>query len=302
MIRREIVPVLFEKLKAVDAAFNDLSSYSDSRFKEQVSSIKQYFENTKFLLDNLARISSAHNKIKGATNDKLEKTYQVCSKSSIDYFDRIVRILQFHDIIQQRLAHIIEVNIRVETELGNFQRNESVGSLSYASLICEVIELYLAQLELIKKEYHQSFEEVKANLIGLSREINKVKEMTWDYSETGFFIDKQTMDLPDYITECMGFERELFQSVLNIDSETAFIDNTLALVKEVKGSTQNLCICTGPEIRNEEKEEVIKKLNQIFTMETEREIWYRIVSGAGFAAVLDSEKQENVQDNDIDLF
>jgi hypothetical protein len=297
LVDKDKISALLLKLKEVEGLIEEIKRRSDEKFIPQIRDISLYYKDATLLCNNLLHISAtlSENKASG----KLGRAYKEASEACSYRFNEVMKNLQFHDIIKQKLEHIAEVNNRLIDELSAGKINRPLASLPYTSMICELAALFSAQLGLIQQEYSDSFKEIKVQLSRIREEMKTVSEVAWNESEAAFYPAKQILDLPEHIIKCKTLETELGHRIDEIDSETEVAAKVTVLNALLKEVVRTFGFCNKLSDK-EEKRKVIEKLNQTFTMESERQLWHKVLCEAGFQDTV--KNNEDMDSSSIELF
>lgn len=297
-LSQQMRSVLIRELEAIDVILEELVKYADENFMPKVKDFQEHFTEVKILCTNLNDISATL--LKAEAVNKLGLTYRKCSDSCASHFGELIKTFQFHDIIQQKLHHLKDLNSSLLTEMKGAM-DEMKAPLPYTSVAHELISFYLAQRALILDEYTYSFEEIKKQLGMIKQEVGEVQEVAWNETEAAFFPDKNILDLPDHIFRCQSLEIELAQRIMDIESDKGFVENLSVLESHLSKLLPALgsCKSLGSE---EERTEMVKQLNQLFTMESERQLWRKVTAEAGLEISIELENSAEEKSSDIDLF
>ncbi|HAN77545.1 MAG TPA: hypothetical protein DCQ31_07120 [Bacteroidales bacterium] len=112
------------------------------------------------------------------------------SKESYDNIANIIKNLQYHDIIRQKMEHISATHKELLEELNQFKHSDSkvvlFSQAKYASQIPEIAELQAAQLVFTNKEYQKAIESITASFLETGSKLIKVSELTSELSGQHF--------------------------------------------------------------------------------------------------------------------
>lgn len=298
LIGKEKLSALAEEVKNIGGLLQELVKFADDHFMPKVKGFQGYYTETKTLCDNLNRV--AETLLKAEAASKLGLTYSSCSEACSNHFNELVRNFQFHDIIQQKVNHLQEVNSSMVVEL-EASLNGAAFAAAYLAVLNEVLEFYQAQLALIKTEYTLSFQEIRKQLNHIRDAVERVEIAIWEGAETAFFSEKDIIDLPEHIFKSQELAAELAQGIKEMEQDADFMNNLAILDKQLKKMLPVASLFHGW-WSHTEKEEAIKKINKVFTMESERQLWHKVIGAAGLAIIPDTEQEQEEEDSGIDLF
>lgn len=202
---------LIRNLKWVNSLFKRNFNVLIEYFNTGIIELNKLFHNNSNVTDLIvARINEAKEisiKQKALTDSELD----ILSEISANYFtsiDKIVTNLQYHDIIRQKLEHIISIHLEVINELNLVVdiENHKVNDTRFLSILPDITKIHSAQIDLTNKECQAAFESIKVNL-----------NTILDYSNTLYEICNK------FYTFSSVIDDELFE--LTSDNEYKYLDN-----------------------------------------------------------------------------
>lgn len=223
---------LIRNLKWINSLFKRNFNVLIEYFNSGIVELNNLFHNNSNITDLIvARINEAKeisNKQKALTDNELN----ILSEISINYFtsiDKIVTNLQYHDIIRQKLEHIISIHHEVINELNLVVdiENHKINDTKFLSILPDITKIHSAQIDFTNKECQAAFESIKNNLTTIL-----------DYSNTLFDICNKFYTFSSVIDE------ELFELTSDSEEKNLEIDNKLmqSFEKESISKLSNLSL------------------------------------------------------------
>ncbi|MGE5419010.1 MAG: hypothetical protein ACM3UT_02445 [Chloroflexota bacterium] len=126
------------------------------------------------------------------------------TRESSRRIDDIIKHLQYHDIICQKIDHIQKSHRRVIEEMGN--PSDTLGCYEDClpedcTRVCDIIDLQSAQLLLVSKEYQNALDVITSNFLGVAKEVTAISDLSGKLSfrdnSSQFTIIRQIKDLLD---------------------------------------------------------------------------------------------------------
>lgn len=126
------------------------------------------------------------------------------TKESSRKIDDIIKHLQYHDIICQKIDHIQKSHRRVIEEMGS--STDTMGSFvdclpEDCARVCDIIDLQSAQLLLVSKEYQNALDIITSNFQGVAKEVTAISgisdKLSFRDNGSQFTIIRQIKDLLD---------------------------------------------------------------------------------------------------------
>jgi hypothetical protein len=271
-----------------------LHEYSTDDFKVLSSRIREYYEQATVIFQTVSQLASI------ISNQ--ERNLSAHAEESLKDISTIVTKLQFHDIIRQKLEHIQQINQNIINELlalpqGATNQQGSQAN-KYLPLMPDITRLHAAQLSHTNAEYQKAFAEIKNNLESIRNKTDIISENcstffkllqhnTYPIQTTPEQIiklaDKLSVEISNSlgsIKHCEAFEKLVDE--INSKLSTIFPDNFIE--KTGKPSA--------------EKKAILKQLEGLYTMETERIVHKQIFTEKGTA----SKENKNETGDNLELF
>jgi hypothetical protein len=262
---------------------------------------------------------------------------EIIEKFKKDYSD-IIKDVQYHDIIRQKLEHVIEINTDILQELDSLEKSSEIkdnNDYKHLQALKEIINIEIAQLiycsELsnsVVDRLLSAFNEqknlidqsevlaqnFKSRLINLIDVIHHNKELTEILNS-----NKDKFD-STYQLSTNLIENELSKLLPNsseFSSHLKIYENHISEIKEISSTelsfyqiTQNIIeslkvlqkkLATDDEMQDIDKENNLDFLKQKYTMNSEHKI-HELAMENELLKELFSEITEDEDDNDIEFF
>jgi hypothetical protein len=208
-----------------------------------------------------------------SSKDKLDK--KIFASGAYTSISEIVRDMQFHDVIQQRLDHIRNINRSIIEELNEVSYGPSyLDKTKYVKNITLLAKINFVQIVVISYEYRIVIENLKKSLSSID----------------------QLVTFESSASQVHCFNNV---SLFNVLSET--ICNKLKIISEMK--------YPGKKNSNSTDTEEIEYVRNLYTMKTERDIFKRVkelsdkqVDIHTICDIIVKEVKESVSDNKYELF
>lgn len=168
----------------------------DSRIKSSMDIFRSLSQETRTNISSVV-IKSLESKLHLPTLK--EKTNESSRR-----IDDIIKHLQYHDIICQKIDHIQKSHRRVIEEMG--QQGDTLGSHEDClpedcARVCDIIDLQSAQLLLVSKEYQNALDVITGNFLGVAKEVTAISgisdKLSFRDNGSQFTIIRQIKDLLD---------------------------------------------------------------------------------------------------------
>lgn len=191
---------LIRTLKWVNSLFKRNFNVLIEYFNSGIIELNSLFHNNSDVTDLIvARINEAKEisqKQKSLTDTELS----ILSEVSANYFtsiDKIVTNLQYHDIIRQKLDHIISIHLEVVNELNMVVdvENNKVTDTKFLSILPDITKIHSAQIYLTNKECQNAFESIKQNLTTILDYSNTLYEICNKFYSFSTVIDDNLFEL-----------------------------------------------------------------------------------------------------------
>jgi hypothetical protein len=261
---------------SIDVKLNDIFKCTASSFNKASTLLKAIFAPLHTHCSNTAKITASY----GAASINL--------LSVTESISMITEKVQVHDVIEQRLRHIRQINTEIIKEIISLKK--SGGSQTNEGHLKMIAEINAAQLASIENEYHAYCQKLDAGLSSITTYLSDWEHLTFilknsEESETTFLIHRNS-NLRDRIdTAITSFQADTsYRKVFsNTTGElTKFFTTISSLVKTAdKVSTSN---------------PMLTLLHNLYTTQREREIFNTIVN-PGIKNNLSSQKH-----SDVDIF
>lgn len=240
-----------------------------------------------------------------------------------NYYSEIIRDIQYHDIIKQKLKHIIEINNDIKKELTILEVDDFLNNkeLKYLKAIKEIINIEIAQLIYSLELCKASMERIKKaleeqhNLIGkttillekLKEKLLKILKRTENKENAIKYIDsdsaKSTIlnlaDHKNFEDSQKNFKTYIEEIEKLISSESSFFENINITINNIK-EAQNKLFKDG-ENKNNLKESNLDFLKKKYTMSSEYKI-HQLTLENDLIKDFFSEMSEPEQSNDVEFF
>lgn len=272
-----------------------------SNTNEKITLLHQYSTEDFFRIN--SQIRDYHEKIKALKSncDLSDSLSEVQRKEIVALIDKttrnlscIVTQLQFHDIIRQKLEHIQYTNTQILTELlsvnTSYLVKSEMPSTRYIPIIPDIARLHIAHMKNISKDYEGVFSELS----------NNMRAVITNSIRCSFALSLPQLGATDQQSDILNIINQLSSSIASV---VAQIKN-VPLFKKVLNDFVNQLdkICQQPIVEElsvnnaTDIDDKIKHLEQLYTMQSEREIHKQVFF-----------KQEpndvgNFKENSIELF
>ena len=149
--------------------FNDFLFWVSKYYNEY----KNSFDSQLGIFENVKQNFSVINKDVLTQSNDLTYEFNLLMKSTVkcrQNINNVIISLQYHDIIKQKIDHIVKVNLDLIKEYDNIIENQNEKSEFY-NKITEIAKLHICQLLLINKECQVAVDSITTNLTSLLDEI-----------------------------------------------------------------------------------------------------------------------------------
>jgi hypothetical protein len=168
----------------------------DSRIKSSMDIFRSLSQETRTNISSVV-IKSLESKLHLPTLK--EKT-----RESSRRIDDIIKHLQYHDIICQKIDHIQKSHRRVIEEMGSPSDTLECCEVCLpedCARVCDIIDLQSAQLLLVSKEYQNALDVITSNFLGVAKEVTAISgisdKLSFRDNSSQFTIIRQIKDLLD---------------------------------------------------------------------------------------------------------
>jgi hypothetical protein len=154
--------------------------------KPSSSAASGIIEEANLLLASLIDIVSADflplNKLLRNYHRKAESRNECCTNASAssrecyENLEQVVKNLQFHDILHQKISHVAHINNLLIEDLNQDRR-------FYSSMMAEILQLNQLQLELMENEYCNALKEIKTSLQKVEKHISNFSLVSLNLSD-----------------------------------------------------------------------------------------------------------------------
>jgi len=230
-----------------------ITPYAANQYSSLFSSLNQKVDQLYDHLNNDFLVTT--NKVKKYTSTAREKmvsgktreAVHAKIKYAVKRFDSIIVELQYHDIIRQKLEHIYTVEKKISEEFAFIYENpESRKSPYFVLIMHEVIELSINQLKAIKDDY-----------LFASTKIQQILRSLWADREIS--------------RELQLF---LFNTAENLRNVIQALDVLIKMHERIRDER----IAFEVRITDEHKIKLLNEIKQLYTMESEREVFNKTFS------------------------
>ena len=254
--------------KKITVILYDLNEYSSVYFLKMSVDLKKLYSKARNIIEEII----IYLKKEETNEDSSLIKNAIRGRQSID---NIIISLQYHDIIKQKLEHILTTNYEI---VGEFilSAHQSDVEYKYINALPSIARLHIGQLIQINKECQNAIENIITNLTSILNELAAISAKATHDNYSSYVLSKE---LQVEIKETLG----------SLERSTYFNENVAELICELsKIENSDLNILEGYDAR-----EKLKIIENIYTMKSERVI---------HEALLDNtNKSENEILNNIDI-
>jgi hypothetical protein len=273
-----------------------LHEYSSKDFKALSSRIREYYGQATTIFQTVSQLASI------VSNQ--ERSLSLHAEESLKDISSIVTKLQFHDIVSQKLEHIQQINQDIIDELLALPQGiitpQDAQANKYIPLMSDIARLHAAQLNHTNAEYQHAFAEIRINLQSIRNKTDIISQNCSAFfnllqNKKNSGSPKQTK--PEEIIKLADkLSAEISNSLTAIKHCEAFEK----LVDEINSKLKTIfpdSLTEKPEQSSEEKKAILKQLEGLYTMETER-----IVHNQVFKKDMANKENKNEADENLELF
>ena len=232
-----------DRYKKITIILYNLNEYSTMYFLRMSIDLKKLYTKAKNVIEESI---TSFKKSEGLDDSQLLK-HALKGKKSID---KIIISLQYHDIIKQKLEHILTTNNEIIREY-MMSEHEYGYEYKYLNALPSIARLHIGQLIQINKECQNAIENIINNLTTIMMELSAIStralsenlnnyvlnkelqyeiKVTLDGLEHSSFFDKNVFNLINELSEIENSKKNNFEN--NIKEKLRIIEDTYTMKSE----------------------------------------------------------------------
>ncbi len=195
---------------------------------------------------------------------------------SLQRISSLVTDLQYHDIIRQKLEHIQQTNQKIVSAMEQAVSNRGTQSMQeWQPILPDVVQLQAALLDYTDTEYQRAFRKMKASFDSFrenTRIVGEIGKMMLEWLPAEGSESVKAALLIKSVNELV---QQIDTLLRTMNEPKAFSHLVKEICSQLKEFALELPLSDGR--CQEQSWEVLKHLQQLYTMQSERLIYQRIM-------------------------
>lgn len=222
------------------------------------------------------------------------------AKESLLHMSNIITVIQFDDIVRQKLEHIQQTINEIIEELLLIQQNNCVTheqEIKYVSILSEITKLHAAQLEQTNQDYQNAFAGIKANLKGVQVNSNYIDD------KVTLLAQQEVAETKAKLANASSLAKQLIRQITHLLTEITSCNAFSSEVEAINTQLQKIFTGKVSGIKTDTHKEVLAQLQNLYTMESERAIHRKVLEAeASSSETQATENNQDPLDDNLELF
>lgn len=222
------------------------------------------------------------------------------SKDSLTYLSNIITVLQFDDIVRQKLEHIQQTIVEIIEELHSIQQNtgnKSNQPIKYIYILPEITKLHAAQLLQTNRDYQKAITSIRTYLKGVQQSSIAIRKYT-----NILLSQHGPADLKSKLTYINNLAEQLASQISSSLEENKYCESFAYEVGEINKHMHKISSGRIAGITTETQPEILAQLEEMYTMESERDIHHKVLDIDVHTTKNQIAQQSTDAPDDVELF
>jgi hypothetical protein len=222
------------------------------------------------------------------------------AKEGLTHISNIITVLQFDDIVRQKLEHIQQTINEIIAELWLIQQSSYVNykqEIKYVYILSEITKLHAAQLEQSNQDYQNAFSGIEANLKGVQVNSDYINQ------KISLLAQQEVTEFKAKLVNVSALSKQLIQQIAHSLTEITSCNAFSSEVETINTHLQKIFTGKVSGIKTETNKEVLAQLQNLYTMESERAIHRKVLEAeASLNETQVTEDTTDTLDDNLELF